>query len=536
MSDEKWETHKVRVFTYAASNTPLISETRIISFNDRSRIPKLSAPSFCLAPGSGRLNQPSQLPTIPTVTQGNPVFPVLAQNNQRANDSPVAARTPVISRLGPVDVISRTLKSRFYGSSEPAQSSSSVDITIMLRQTSPSVNAVGELEMPVSIPLVSVSDFNRFNDWPFDKATRMSNVGQNGVNDRDGGRSRRQQNEVSKNSATEGTCSIQDMDYRSTNNAPSIENDSYNEVLPIIDRTCNDRALNMLRQWSFKHRVTHHALSDLLKILRDMQGCDLPADSRTLLKTPPHTPIKKIAEGDFNYLKSLNVNSIVVLKYPVVNQPGYVSISIGIDGVPVSRSTQDSFWHILGSCDQSFYGWLYKGKQKPNSVDEYFFGNPIIRKNGNISFGMHVDSDHHVGLSPFVNTNIDLVLNIPLDYLTCMVTRKLITLKRYIPEKFARKPRPLKELKNYKATEYRQLFLYTELVVLKDIVSDEENNMFLYLHCDLGNTQAVLTRLQLIIKQLDKYPLDSLRGPACCLALKLSNSEIALTCGGLSQA
>ncbi|KYM94120.1 hypothetical protein ALC62_15262 [Cyphomyrmex costatus] len=106
--------------------------------------------------------------------------------------------------------------------------------------------------------------------------------------------------------------------------------------------------------------------------------------------------------------------------------------------------------------------------------------------------------------------NLDFVQDFVLDYmhLICLgVVRKLLNLwingstgyrlqyynierisaalenlKRLTPKEFARKPRSLKYLKLWKATEYRQLLLYTEPIVLKHIISQDNYNLFISLH------------------------------------------------------
>jgi len=50
---------------------------------------------------------------------------------------------------------------------------------------------------------------------------------------------------------------------------------------------------------------------------------------------------------------------------------------------------------------------------------------------------------------------------------------------------FSRKPRSLKDLKYYKATEFRQLLLYTELIVLQGLLDNDIYLNFLVLHVSL---------------------------------------------------
>jgi hypothetical protein len=59
----------------------------------------------------------------------------------------------------------------------------------------------------------------------------------------------------------------------------------------------------------------------------------------------------------------------------------------------------------------------------------------------------------------------------------------ILNFKRYITSDFARKPRTLFEVDRFKATEFRQLLLYTGVVALKDILSDDQYHNFLHLSC-----------------------------------------------------
>ena len=53
------------------------------------------------------------------------------------------------------------------------------------------------------------------------------------------------------------------------------------------------------------------------------------------------------------------------------------------------------------------------------------------------------------------------------------MSNNFLSLKEYVPSDFARKPRNLKYIKFFKATEFRQILLYTGIIAIKDIVIDE---------------------------------------------------------------
>jgi len=138
----------------------------------------------------------------------------------------------------------------------------------------------------------------------------------------------------------------------------------------------------------------------------------------------------------------------------------------------------------------------YSSCTKCNIVGDYSerrvcFTDYIGQKRSDKSFADHEDEDYHQGTSPLENIpRLGLVSPFPLDYqhLVCLgIVKKLLLMwnfgdlririsfrnvqlissalihlvKNHIPIEFQRKPRSLNYVKKWKATEYRQLLLYS---------------------------------------------------------------------------
>lgn len=123
-----------------------------------------------------------------------------------------------------------------------------------------------------------------------------------------------------------------------------------------------------------------------------------------------------------------------------------------------------------------------------------------------------VDDEHHKGPSPLSRLPIGLVSQVPVEYMhsVCIgvakkllmswitgkygkkmklsgrnqgqISKRLECIAQYCPREFSRKPRPLSDYKDYKATEGRQFTLYTGLVALRGIMDEQGYKHFLLFH------------------------------------------------------
>ncbi|XP_072142708.1 uncharacterized protein [Dermacentor andersoni] len=166
---------------------------------------------------------------------------------------------------------------------------------------------------------------------------------------------------------------------------------------------------------------------------------------------------------------------------------------------------------ILGTKLHSGYYGCGKCKQK----GEYAEGRVVFPETQaplrtDADFDQRVQEEHHVSETPLSALPIGLVSQFPLDYmhLVCIgVTKKLIllwlrgplphrlpstsiermskwllALARTHCEEFARRPRSLREIDRWKATELRCFLLYLGPCVLRGILSKNLYNHFLILH------------------------------------------------------
>jgi len=148
-----------------------------------------------------------------------------------------------------------------------------------------------------------------------------------------------------------------------------------------------------------------------------------------------------------------------------------------------------------------------------NDHGRVYFIEKNAQKRTNEEFRSHMDCRFHVDISELERLNIDMITCIPLDYthLICLgVMRKLMYLwlgnynkrkkwqlsfnqithisnfleqiKSFVPSEFARKPRSLTFIKQWKATEFRQLLFYTGIVVLRQVLNKNLYQHFLVLH------------------------------------------------------
>lgn len=138
-----------------------------------------------------------------------------------------------------------------------------------------------------------------------------------------------------------------------------------------------------LQIWAIKNNVTHIALSELLVILREHGNKNLPLDGRTLLRTPKYHNIVAIPPGNYCHIGLRQAIDFYLSACCII--PDTIILDFNIDGVPISRSSNSSFWLILTKImsnkypDMIFVVGVYHGMHKPQVFSD--FPAPLVSVN-----------------------------------------------------------------------------------------------------------------------------------------------------------
>lgn len=113
----------------------------------------------------------------------------------------------------------------------------------------------------------------------------------------------------------------------------------------------------IIARWAIHHSITHSALDDLLLSLSKYSPFKkLPEESRALLKTPTTTLIKHIKGGIYHHFGiQQEIEHMIEVSY---NLPCILELTVGIDGLPISKNPPSQLWPILGYFSNlKFYNW-----------------------------------------------------------------------------------------------------------------------------------------------------------------------------------
>lgn len=139
---------------------------------------------------------------------------------------------------------------------------------------------------------------------------------------------------------------------------------------------------NFLKSWALRFKIKFNALNALLVFLKSHGYPFLPKDSRTLLETPTERKVLQVFPGEYVHIGvKFNTDTIISSFEELLIDE--LILDINIDGVPISKSSNNCFWPILGRLsnianDKIFVIGIYQGYAKPKNFTEYL--NPLVEE------------------------------------------------------------------------------------------------------------------------------------------------------------
>lgn len=183
---------------------------------------------------------------------------------------------------------------------------------------------------------------------------------------------------IKKNSNDETNLSSvsvehEDEMFLSTSHAdmsPISKSDESNDIFTFRQEHNEEiSSIDFLKTLALQYNITHSALSGLLKWLHTNPNLEnVPGDARRLLKTPSQNCLSKMGQGYFYYFGLRSGILKVFDKYNDRNKN--YSLDFNIDGLPIHKSTRESFWLILCKIveypnETPFPVAIYSGPIKP---------------------------------------------------------------------------------------------------------------------------------------------------------------------------
>jgi len=143
------------------------------------------------------------------------------------------------------------------------------------------------------------------------------------------------------------------------------ERDQFNEIPLLPERSLKSE----LACWVMDAHVSRESCNNLLALLR-RHGCEVPKDSRTLLKTPRTVPVTCKCGGPYLYF---GMQKVLHAAACLGECPDVLEIQVSVDGLPLFKSSNAQLWPILRSVNSSkpMIIALYMGETKPKSVADY---------------------------------------------------------------------------------------------------------------------------------------------------------------------
>ena len=172
-----------------------------------------------------------------------------------------------------------------------------------------------------------------------------------------------------------------EYEFQSSNNQSSTENEECLSNVGEEDCMPGSNLSNTieddLRRWATKNNQSYNSINEVISIIKKYHPDDkLPNDARTLLHVRNSHNIVICGEGKIAYIGiRKGINTFLGSKLRLLSEEYILRLAFNIDGVPLYKSSSQSFWPILCSIEnvedkRPFVVAIYSGSSKPE-LDSY---------------------------------------------------------------------------------------------------------------------------------------------------------------------
>ena len=175
--------------------------------------------------------------------------------------------------------------------------------------------------------------------------------------------------EWESSSDSSGSSTFEDVEESDESEDEFVEEKVVNAEKCLISKYCP--LLKDLKELALK--LTRELCNELLKILQNIGHKELPNDRRALVGTPRRTEIVPCDDGEYFHYGLKEAIKDILKKHSLEKN---ILVDIGIDGLPLSRSSNQKLWPIIGKIIGNetispFVIGAYFGSSEPSEVSPF---------------------------------------------------------------------------------------------------------------------------------------------------------------------
>jgi len=130
-----------------------------------------------------------------------------------------------------------------------------------------------------------------------------------------------------------------------------INNYYHDEQLPILHTDLCSEIKCKLAEWAVNFNIPQNAVNGLLPIFKSIPGlAEIPKDARTILNIRAMDSTESIHAVDPGFYHHFGLGLALKqhFKYSPIDNIEVIKVVIGIDGLPLAKSSSSQLWPILG--------------------------------------------------------------------------------------------------------------------------------------------------------------------------------------------